>query len=190
MQADDLACAVQFFRRMNRCHSGCRHNLVGAICIVGKYIHAETLCNARHITAYVSKGVYAKFLTHEFGAAGAVIEVSHGIDHESESKFRHCVAILPRCVHGYDLVGCSCHEIDIVVACTGSDNDLKLLRRVKHFGIDDVGSNDECIGVCYGFEQLLFGCIFFEECELVARLLHHFAYAVHGNFCKGFLCCN
>ena len=149
MERNDVAGLVQFLCGMERMHVSGGHRLIGAVRIVGIDLHAEALRDTRYVTAYVSKGVNTEFLTLEFGTRSTVIEVTYGIDHESERKLCHGIAVLTRGVHRYYLMSSGRLQVDIIITGTGAHYDLQLFGCVQHGLIHHIRTDDERIGISH-----------------------------------------
>ena len=174
---------------MQRRYAGSRHRLVGAEGIVGIHLHAEALRNTRHIATHIAEGVDTQFLTLQLAAAGAVVEVTHGIYHHAQCQLGYGVGVLPGGVHRYHAVAARGCQIDVVVPCARAHYYLQLLRSVQHLCIHHIGADDECVSVCHSVQQLLLLGIFLQQNEAVTCLLHYLANAIYSHFRKGFLGC-
>ena len=189
MQTHDITGLVQLLGGVYRLHVSGNHCIVRTIGIIRIYVHAEALRDTRYVTAYVSESMDTEFLAFQLRAACAVIEVTHGIDHEPQSQLCHGIAVLSGGVHRYNLVLRSGLQVDIVITRTGTDYNLQLFRCVQHRRIHHIRTDDQCIRVSHSIQQLLFVGIFLQERQFVSCALYHFANTVHGHLRKGFFCC-
>ena len=168
---------------------GINHSLIGAVSIVCIDFHTEALGNTGYVTTYVTEGVDTEFLTLEFGAAGTVVQVTNGINHQTESEFSYGVGVLTRGVHRYNLMGRSRGKVNIVITGTGANHNLEVLGGGEYFLVHDVGTDDDSVRISYCVKQLLFSRIFLQESKFIACFLHHLADTVHSHFGKRFFCC-
>ena len=189
MQADNIACLVQLLCRMHGLDISGQHSLVRTIGVIGINLHAESLGDASHVSTHIAKGVDTEFLAFQFSAACAVVQVAYGINHQPESQFGYGVAVLTGSVHRYDLVCRGGSQVDVVIAGTGTHNDLQLLGCVQHLAVHNIRADDQCVSIGHCVQQLLFVCIFLQQGEFVTSLLNHLAYAVNGNLGERFFCC-
>ena len=80
-------------------------------------------------------------------------------------------------------------KVDVVITSTSANYNLQLLGSVEHFSVDLIRTDNECVGILYGVEQLSLLCIFLEQHEFIARCLYFFANALNSSTCKWFFCC-
>ena len=147
MEADDIALLEELVLRSDGLHASSLDDLCGAIGIISQHLHVETLSDASHIATYIAKGENAKTLVLQLGTAGAVEEVTLGIDKKTEYKFSYAVGVLTWGVHGHYFVSRSGFEVDVVIPCAGTDDNLQLLGSVKHLCIDFIGTDDQCVSI-------------------------------------------
>ena len=190
METHDVAGLVQLLRTMNRFHVRCYHCFIRTVRIVGIYLHAEALCDARYVTTYVAERMNTQFLAFELGARCTVVQVTYGIHHHTKCQLCYRIAVLTRRVHRYHLVSRSSLQIDIIISGSGTNHDLQRLGRVQHSGIHNIRTDDQRVGIGNSLQELCLVSIFLEQCQFISGALYHFTNAVNGYFRKRFLCCN
>ena len=135
MQRNDVALLEQCVLIGYGVNTGLLDDLCRAESIVGVNLHAKAFGNAGNIAANVTESKYTQFLAHQFSTGLAIVEVTYGEDKQTEDQLGHGIGILSWGVLGYDLVGSSGSQVDVVVAGTGTNNYLQLLGSVEHLGI-------------------------------------------------------
>ena len=84
--------------------------------------------------------------------------------------------------------GC-CFQVDIVVACTGTDDDLEIGGSVENLGGYFVGTDDESVDIPYGSDEVCLLRVFLESGEFVAGCFNDFPDAGHCCGREWLLCC-
>ena len=84
-------------------------------------------------------------------------------------------------------MSCCCFQVDIIVTCTGTNNDFQLFSGIKNISIYFVTSNNHCINIFHCIQKLLLFSIFLKQYEFVACLFHFFSNAINSSGCKWFL---
>ena len=173
---------------MNRFDVRSDHCLIRAIRIVGIDVHTEALCDTRHVTTDVTERMNTQFLAFQFGAAGSIVQITNGIDHQTECQFSHSIAVLSRRVHCYYLVCGSGVKVDVIITGTGTNDNLQLLGGVQYSCIHDIRTDDECVSVSHSVQQLSFVRIFLKQREFITSCFYFFSNAIYCNFSKRLFC--
>ena len=160
MQTDYITGAIEFLCAVNGLHVVFEHRLIGAICIVGVALHTKTFGDTSHITADVTEGVDTKFLALQFGTGCTIIEVTNGKYHQSECQFSHRIRVLSRGVHRHHFVGSRGLKVNVIVAGTCANNNLKLFGGIKHFCVHNIRTDNNGVRILNSVQELRFVGIF------------------------------
>ena len=81
-------------------------------------------------------------------------------------------------------------EVDVVITGTGAHHNLQLFGGVEYLGVYLVGTDDECVGILDGIEQLCFLRILLQQGQFVSCSLNLGLYTLHRCCGEGLFCCN
>ena len=98
----------------------------------------------------------------------------------SSGELGDSVGVLTGSVHGYDAsLGAGC-QVEVVITCAGTYDNLQLGSGCDHFLGHLVGADDKGVSIGYSCVELLYIGIFLESCKLVAAFLDDLADLVNG----------
>ena len=69
-------------------------------------------------------------------------------------------------------------QVDVIISCSGPDNNLQIFGGVKHLGIDFVGANYQSSHIGHCIEKLLLVGIFLKKNQLMTFSIENLTYAL------------
>ena len=189
MERNNIASLEQSILAVNSFYASSLNNLLRAECVVSINFHTEACCDASHVATYITESQDTELLALELCACLAIIEIAHSENQQSEYQFGNGVRILSRSVLSHHLMGCSCLEVDIIVACTCANYYFELLCCVEHLSVDFIRTDNHSISILNSVEELSFFCIFFKQHEFVACTFYYFFNTLYSSCCKRFFGC-
>ncbi len=137
--------------------------------IDGHHAHPQGLGLLADQTANVAESLDSELLALDLSACGRGELVAAHVDHHRDGELGDSVGVLPGSVHHDHFMGCGSGQIHIVVAGSGTHNDLQILGGVKHFLGDFVGTDDEGVHISDSRDELRSVSIFLNRREFVSR---------------------
>ncbi len=181
---------VELFDVVERLNACFGDDLLRAIGVEGRHVHAEAFGDAGDVAADLTEGVDAELLAFELAAALAVIAVAGHHDGHTEHEFGNGVGVLAGGVLNHYAMGCGSGEVDIVVAGACAHNDLEILGGVEYLVVDFVGADNKTFDVGDSFQKFSFLGVFFKKNHLHSGAFDDFADAVDGCCCERFFGCD
>merc|ERR1719433_2416192 len=108
-------------------HRRCTHLcnfILWDVGVVGIHLHAKTNGKLPNSPGYSTKPIKGNGTANQLKAAGSIKIVPSTDQHHAKNEFSHCVCILPRCIHGADILSFTGRQINVVIASTCTDNNL------------------------------------------------------------------
>ena len=190
MKRNDVASLEQLILRFHGVNTGSLNDICWAEGIIGSHLHAETLGDTSHVAAHITESQNTQLLALQLRTSLAVVEITNGENQQTEYQLGNGVGVLTRSILGYYVVSSSSSQVDIIITCTGANDNLEVLGCVEHLGISLVRTDNHRVYILHCIEKLSLLCIFFEQHQFVACSLYFFLNAVHSSCCEWLFCCN
>ena len=186
MQTDDVALLEQLCGRRHALHAFANGD--GAAIQVGDNVHTKALRDAGDIVGHIAIGVQTDGLAFQFRTGLTREAAAHLHQQHTEYELGYRIGILARRIHHYDIVRCSCGQVDIIISGPGAYNDFQLLGGIEHCCVDFVAAHNERVDVRYGVQQLLAVGVFLQKEQFSSLALDNFTDSRDSHRSERFFC--
>ena len=154
MYRHEVIAGIKLLNGVDRLNAVGNHNIIRTIRIVSRNLHTYSFGDTGNVAPHLTVSLKTEAFAFHLRAGSAVIHIAHGHDSHTEYQFGNGIGVLARSIFNHNAVGCGSSEVHIVISGACAHYNPEPLCRVEHFGINDIATYDDRIGIGNGAKQV------------------------------------